>query len=101
MYIPHGIPSEDKLTLLNGRIARCSCRLERPSVDAINGSLAFFDYWGPESTENDKYCAECGLFKRVHNDFLWSKRPEITPHEPTDRQPREFDTFYCGCRGWD
>jgi hypothetical protein len=90
-------------THLEGREARCSCGKTRPSPDALEGKLAFFEYRGRGSRWTDN--CECGYAWIAHtqetdrgriNVVAQGKCPGFTP-----RGPHEFDTYYCGCRGWD
>lgn len=86
---------------VENRIARCyMCKQEQPSSLGLTGKLAFYEYMGGGSRIAIETC-RCGLYMHVHNDELWAKRPDLTSHEPTPRGALEFDTFYCGCRGWD
>jgi hypothetical protein len=84
---------------LEGRFAKCYCGKTMPST--LDGSLAFFEYRG--GIQNS--CANCGYRDLTHLQFY-----EINPltQRPNDGKcmnfvPKvfEFDSFYCGCRGWD
>lgn len=67
-------------------------------VDSDPG-LAFFQ----PGTENTKQCAVCGFYEephlRVTSVAKGAKR--IDDHVFTAREPLDFDSYYCGCRGWD
>ena len=93
---------------LTGRIARCAygCGSERPSTAP---HLAFFEYRGPGSRYHLGHCA-CGYTLGAHDPAEMCrtvsgktviedgrcKYGKVTP-----RDPAEFDSYYCGCRGWD
>ena len=102
---------------LTGRTARCAygCGSTRPSDDPRG--LAFFEYRGPGSKDATERC-KCGFFKCAH-EVEYKQRISL-PFElksPFGRrktvvedgkcqgfEPRgaaEFDSYYCGCRGWD
>jgi len=83
--------------MLAGRIAVCgSCGHETPSERA---SLVSFQ--GEGSREATEYCT-CGFHKGIHQETNpFTDRPGITDHEFAARGPREKDSYYCGCRGWD
>lgn len=88
--------------LLAGRQARCDCGRTCPSDGTAPGytEIPFFQYWGPGSEKAERQCASCGKYEVAHGP--------AAPHggryacaEWRQRQPDEFDSFYCGCRGWD
>lgn len=80
---------------LEGRTARCGyyshCRHEEPSAY----TLAFFEYNGAGSRAATEYC-RCGYQRVAHEIGL---AHDCKAFEP--RGPREHDTYYCGCYGWD
>lgn len=82
--------------LLAGRMAKCSCGALCPSDGAPRGytEAPFFQYWGPGSEKAEEQCV-CGYYRVAHG------KPHIPCTEFRQRQPDEFDSFYCGCRGWD
>lgn len=91
---------------LTGRMARCSCGAERPSD---KDRLAFFEYRGPGSSFAVEICA-CGFYRSAHEPEECRKRVrgnQQTVVESgrcagfTSQGPHEFDSYYCGCRGWD
>jgi len=97
---------------LEGRIAKCAygCGNERPSIESLQGRLAFFEYCGEDSTES-KHCKVCGFGPTAHlrrsknldnhpayHDKLYKCIREGT-YEP--KGDRGYDRYYCGCRGWD
>lgn len=79
---------------LTGRDARCGygCGAERPS----SPDLPFFEYHGPGSREATVIC-ECG-----HNITAHTREGSMCKCTSFKRRgPRETDSYYCGCRGWD
>jgi hypothetical protein len=93
------------------RTARCFCGQERSSDSQF---LAFLEDRGEGSKAATEHCKHCGYFEVAHGPG----KAEDLAKEP-NRRPRrdvveegvcpgfephgayEFDTFYCGCRGWD
>lgn len=96
--------------LLTGRVSRCGGKDNahdvRPSTDALTGALAFFEYRGPGSDE-ENLCV-CGFHQCAH-DPEYVKRHVRAKTVVEDglctgfrsRGPSETDSHYCGCRGWD
>lgn len=84
------------LGLLSGRQARCSCGATCPSDGTAPGykDIPFFTYRGPGSKEARESCV-CGYYREAHG------KPNIRCDDFRPRGPAEFDSFYCGCRGWD
>lgn len=76
------------------RGAPCTC--ERPSSD--RAELAFFEARGPGT--QDRKCCNCGYFDVAHDR---ESRPNSRACDEfaavTDGHT--YDSFYCGCRGWD
>lgn len=92
---------DDENVLLTGREARCSCGHVRPS----NVNLPFFEYRGDGSKMATDSCKNCGYSEVAHtqeptrtqqNVVLNGKCPGFEP-----RGAWEYDSYYCGCRGWD
>ena len=82
---------------LEGRQMRCYCgnKSIRPS-DPEKG--AFFEYRGEGSPAATKSC-KCGYYISVHHkENVARKCPYDTP---VPKGPFEYDSYYCGCRGWD
>ena len=100
---PMCIPTPDvDSKLREGRTARCHCGRTQPSTD---GGLGFYVYRGPGSAEADEHC-KCGYHKCAHerqprnvDPRSVQERGECTGFVP--HGPHEFDSFYCGCNGWD
>lgn len=97
---------------LEGRIAKCA--YSSPGrywygnpEDHAKGvpsriDLAFFEYKGPGSKAAMEHCGECGYYLVAHSGpqmGKWVKNPK--DHEFVPHGPYEFDTYYCGCFGWD
>lgn len=84
---------------LEGRKAKCSCGR---TVDSST-SLPFFEFKGEGSRFATGIC-KCGYHECAHHysESRVCKDPVECPHGGfTPRGPAEFDSFYCGCRGWD
>lgn len=84
---------------LTDRQARCPyCKKLAPSDEA----LPFFMYCGPGSDN----CDHCAYTERAHEPEVRG-RPHLAKtkladgHAYSNAIGREFDSFYCGCRGWD
>lgn len=80
-----------------GRIAKCSCGRTAPSDPK---SLAFFEYCGTGSREATNICT-CGYAAAAHTPEVMARNKALKCTNFTPRGPREFDRYYCGCRGWD
>lgn len=83
---------------IEGRRARCYCGEETESTNPL---ASFVQYRGPGSGWAVDHC-RCGYARVAH--LKWNPltgRAGITDHEFEERGPSEFDSFYCGCRGWD
>jgi hypothetical protein len=86
---------------LEGRFANCGY----PGHGKMPSStdLAFFDYRGPGSAWATLHC-KCGYHLVAHKH-----NPDRVSPDPikcrfggfVERGPAEFDSYYCGCRGWD
>ena len=97
---------------LAGRMARCHCGKERPSTEALEGKLAFFEYQGEGSKRAEDTCRHCRYYEVAHGSGAAEDRakgyrprrdvvaegdcPGFESHGPFDK-----DIYYCGCRGWD
>lgn len=90
--------------LLAGRQARCDCGRTCPSDGTAPGytEIPFFQYWGPGSEKAEEQCGNpgCGKYRVAHG-------PDA-PHggryacaEFRQREPDQFDSFYCGHAGWE
>lgn len=96
-----GSPAADEIAdspNLEGRQAECwHCGTTKPST--LSGQLAFFEYRG----DNKRLC-ECGFANTTHLSVCainpFTRKPNKTDHK-FKAKVFEFDSFYCGCRGWD
>lgn len=87
--------------LLAGRSARCECGRTCPSDGAPRGHTEppFLQYWGAGSEKAEEQCV-CGKYRVAHGPDA-PHQGQYACAEFRQRQPDEFDSFYCGCRGWD
>lgn len=98
--------------VLIGRTARCYCGAVRPS----STDLAFFEYRGEGSETAVTRCAVCRYGAIAHDptaphmarvEGKYGKTRYQTfmermgQHDFTPLGGQEFDSYYCGCRGWD
>jgi len=86
---------------MTDRLARCSCGTIRPSSE--RDRLFGFTDMSRESDWSQKTCRHCGKYEVAHRPGCSTIRPdqyERHTFEPRDKAA-EFDSFYCGCRGWD
>lgn len=96
------------------RMARCGCGKERPSSLGPD-VLAFLEDHGPDSRTAREACVHCHYTIEAHDPEVCHARTYGTGEnlrfgqtvveqgkcpgfEPRGAAP--FDTFYCGCRGW-
>jgi hypothetical protein len=87
---------------LTNRKAKCySCNSIRDS----SLELPFFTYRGEGSPDAKNHCKNCGYYEQAHNTNRYYKgTTEVNPLLCSKFEPHgvyEYDTFYCGCRGWD
>lgn len=83
---------------LEGRFAKCGkeCHLRPSSTD-----LAFFEYRGPDSPASKRHCIQCGYYESAHKPTDGRPRFKAVCLNFRPHGPYEFDSYYCGCRGWD
>lgn len=85
---------------LTGRMAHCSqgCTPRPSSPD-----LAFFEFQGEGSQWATEKCGECGYYLVAHTPEIMARphMKRIPTHDFVPAGPRDHDTYYCGCRGWD
>jgi len=97
---PDALIIEGKPLDLTNREARCHCGITRPSYPPER--LAFFEYRG-EGSRSASICKVCGCVLEAHTlDAKWPELRKCT--EDNTYQPRGdigYDSFYCGCDGWD
>jgi len=101
-------PGAEKVTAgpnLVGRLAKCGCRRTEPS----STDLAFFEYRGLGSERATIQC-KCGYFECAHDPAYMARNVPSNRRTVVEqglctgfvaRGPFEFDSYYCGCRGWD
>lgn len=84
---------------LAGRQSQCSyCKRLRPS----STDLAFFEFEGIGSRWATEKCSVCHMNKSVHAVINpTTGRAGVTDHTFIPMGPREFDSHYDGCQGWD
>lgn len=92
-------------TTTTTRQARCICGALRPSTELIGDG--FFTDLSPEAEAarplKNRSCGadRCGYNEGVHHEVnVFTGRPGITDHAYVPRV-YEYDSWYCGCRGWD
>jgi hypothetical protein len=87
--------------LVPPRMARCTCGEERPSSE--RDRLFGFTDRTINSDWSQKHCRQCGMTERAHHPGCSEVQPDrYQRHQFEPRhEAAEFDTFYCGCRGWD
>lgn len=80
---------------LTGRKARCTyCGHEVQSAL----TLPFFEFKGVGSLESVEVCV-CGYYRCAHEE---NRRSGVLACKQfRARGPRDYDRYYCGCRGWD
>jgi hypothetical protein len=87
---------------LSGRKAICgSCG----SIVDSSINLPFFEYRGPKSKTDTDYCI-CGMHKDAHeyNENRVVKQSVVQQGKCKGfvaAGPKEYDSYYSGCRGWD
>lgn len=81
------------------RLAKCGCGVEAPS----SYKLPFFKSHAEGTGEAEDIC-KCGYHRVAHeyDASRVSKEPIVCRVGGfAKRGDRGFDSFYCGCRGWD
>jgi hypothetical protein len=85
---------------LEGREARCSCGSKVTS----RITLAFFEFRGEGSNRGMTTCIECSGAEVLHRELnpVTGRPGTKTDHEfKPNIAGWEFDSYYCGCYGWD
>jgi hypothetical protein len=99
--ITHGCIEVRRPPDMEERKARCMCGKTEPSTRW--GEIAFFVFNG----EGSVWAATCGNCKynecTHHQDYMDTLVGDrkVTCFDYVPRGPREHDSYYCGCRGWD
>ena len=83
---------------LANRMASCSCgRKEKSAPD-----LPFFIYRGPNSDYAKHTCTRCRYSVVAHTTENWARgRSLVCQSFTSNPDGHEYDSYYCGCRGWD
>lgn len=92
---------------LTGREARCGkfCAVVPSSLD-----LAFFEFRGEGSPVSKRTCKKCGYADVAHDpahmqrNVPSNRKTVVEQGKCSGFEPHgayEYDTYYCGCRGWD
>lgn len=88
------------------RMARCGCGRTEPS----SKDLAFFKDRSDGSEDAVRSCKHCGYFECAHDSEAMAKNVPNNRQTVIERglckgfEPHgtyEFDSYYCGCWGWD
>jgi len=88
----------DQAPELSGRLAKCpSCR----RTVASELTLAFFQWRGPGSPYAKETCKNCGYHEVAHTPEKVRGNTSICPKFEPLVEGHPFDSFYCGCKGWD
>lgn len=97
-HTPDRAPTQADDATRATREARCGCGKIRPSSD----DLPFYEYRGEGSKYAVDSCATCAYVAAVHQPVNpHTDRPGVIDHPFTPRGPHDYDSYYCGCRGWD
>lgn len=92
------------------RLARCGCGATVPSD---TDSIAFFEDRSAGSRAATNSCKHCGYSECAHDPahmetlvhLNGKRRPtQVEAGRCPGFEPKgewEFDSYYCGCRGWD
>ncbi len=99
MKQPDPTITADALPDLTGRMAKCGCG--HTVASTFDNSIAFFQFRGEGSRDALENCKNCWYSRRAHEPEVMAKNLALkcTNFEP--HGPYEFDSFYCGCRGWE
>jgi hypothetical protein len=97
-------PAEDQSYHLGRKARCCGVKSERSSME--RDKLAFYEYRGPGSQFAVEGCT-CGFARMAHKGE--ETRPQVRRAcikkngelKFVERGPHEYDSYYCGCRGWD
>lgn len=82
-----------------GRTARCSCGKTKPS-DSWH-TLPFFEFRGDGSPSATESCKHCGYFRVAHTPEAMARNNGLKCVNFESHGAWGFDSYYCGCRGWD
>lgn len=88
------------------RMATCFCGAKQPS----SSNLPFFEDLSADSPQAQRLCKHCGYYIQAHdkehmaNNVPGNRRTVVEQGKCPGFEKHgayEFDSFYCGCRGWD
>ena len=79
------------------RLARCVCYKTAPS----SSDLPFFIDRGPGSEYAKTVCVNCGYSITAHRAEIDVRRQQLFCTSFKSGRGHVFDSYYCGCRGWD
>ena len=83
---------------ITGRTARCTCGKTQPS----SRDLAFFQYRGEGSRTAEHSCKNCGYDDTAHTDEVRARHHASNVCLTFERRGDfGFDSYFCGCSGWD
>lgn len=91
---------------MSERLARCVCRKTVPS----SKDLAFFEDRGPGSEQGRTSCKNCGYHECAHDPAYMAQNVPSNRRTVVEqgkckgfesRGSFEFDSYYCGCNGWE
>lgn len=97
---------EQNIPDFSDRKSKCGyCNNIQPS----DISLPFFEYKGPGCEQSESICKNCGYHRIAHKGQPGSdkhlatlvNKEGVNCSRFEEHGPWEFDSFYCGCRGWD
>ncbi len=81
------------------RIAKCGCGNTRPSSEGEK--LASFEFTGEGSKRALDICRNCAYAEVAHTPEVMARNKNLKCMRFEPHGAYEFDSFYCGCRGWD
>lgn len=84
--------------ILMNRKAKCS---HCGKIVQSNTTLQFFIYRGENSSESNQICKNCGYHVDAHNLNNLLYLQNIVCNDFQKHGPWEYDSFYCGCNGFD
>jgi hypothetical protein len=82
---------------MSNRYARCLCFKTVPSAP----DLPFFQDRGPNSKYQNTTCVVCNYNESAHVPAIQARPRSLICTQFMRGQGHEFDSYYCGCRGWD
>lgn len=81
---------------MSARTARCRCGTLKPSADLVG------DVFFVSAVADAKDRCVCGYYDTAHGKPPVAHTPRLADGHAFQQRPvAEFDSFYCGCRGWE